>query len=76
MVDDGRFEIVRRGVTERHDATIETDVGTLAALVYEESSLDESLRTGHVKIEGDESVVERLLTLFPLPRSAAAAAEV
>jgi ubiquinone biosynthesis protein UbiJ len=51
-------------------------VGTLAALVYEESSLDESLRTGHVKIEGDESVVERLLTLFPLHRSAAPSAEV
>jgi putative sterol carrier protein len=76
VVDGGRFEIVRGGVTERPDATIETDVGTLAALVYEESSLDESLRTGHVKIEGDESVVERLLTLFPLPRSAAPSAEV
>lgn len=75
VVDDGRFEIVRGGVTERPDASIETDVGTLAALVYEGSNLDEALRSGHMKIEGDESVVERLLTLFPLPRPAAPAAE-
>ncbi len=75
VVDDGRFEIVRGGTTERPDAIIETDVGTLAALVYEGSNLDEALRSSHMKIEGDESVVERLLTLFPLPRPAAPAAE-
>jgi len=75
VVDDGRFEIARGVFTERPDATIETAAGTLAALVYEGSSLDEALRSGQVKIEGDESAVERLLTLFPLPRPAAPAAE-
>jgi DNA-binding HxlR family transcriptional regulator len=69
VVDDGRFEIVR-GSTERPDAIIETDVGTLAALVYEGRSLAEALRSGDIKIEGDEEAVERFLTLFPLPEPA------
>jgi DNA-binding HxlR family transcriptional regulator len=71
-VADGRFEIVR-GEAERPDATIETEPATLAALVYEGRPLAEALRSGEVKVEGDESVVERFLTLFPLPEPAATA---
>ena len=70
VVTDGRFEIVRGG-TERSDATIETDADTLAALVYDGRELVEAMRSGDVKIEGDESAVERFLTLFPLPEPAA-----
>jgi DNA-binding HxlR family transcriptional regulator/putative sterol carrier protein len=70
MVDDGRFEVVR-GVAERLDTVIETDPATLAALVYEGRDLAEALRSGEVKIEGDESAVTRFLSLFPLPESAA-----
>ena len=69
-VADGRFEIVR-GSAERPDAIIETDAGTLAALVYEGRELAEAVRSGDVKIEGDESAVARFLTLFPLPEPAA-----
>jgi alkyl sulfatase BDS1-like metallo-beta-lactamase superfamily hydrolase len=69
-VADGRFEIVR-GAAERPDATIETDAGSLAALVYEGRQLAEAVRSGDVKIEGDESAVERFLTLFPLPEPVA-----
>jgi ubiquinone biosynthesis protein UbiJ len=72
VVGDGRFEIVR-GSAERPDATIETDAGTLAALVYDGRQLAEALRSGDVKIEGDESAVARFLTLFPLPEPAATA---
>ena len=68
-VADGRFEIVR-GAAERPDATIETDAGSLAALVYEGRQLAEAVRSGDVKIEGDESAVERFLALFPLPKPA------
>ena len=68
-VDDGRFEVAR-GEAERPDATIETDAGTLAALVYEGRLLEEALRSGDVEIEGDESAIERFLTLFPLPEPA------
>jgi DNA-binding HxlR family transcriptional regulator/putative sterol carrier protein len=70
MVDDGRFEVVR-GVAERLDTVIETDPATLAALVYEGRDLAEALRSGEVKIEGDESAVTRFLSLFPLPEPAA-----
>ena len=71
-VSDGRFEIAR-GEAERPDATIETDSVTLATLVYEGQPLAEALRSGDLKIEGDESAVERFLTLFPLPEPAATA---
>jgi DNA-binding HxlR family transcriptional regulator len=71
-VVDGRFE-VERGTADRPDATIETDPGTLAALVYEGRPLDEALRSGDIKIEGEESAVERFLGLFPLPEPAAPA---
>ena len=73
VVDDGRLEIARGGA-DRPDATIETDSGTLAALVYEGRQLDEALRSGDIKMEGDESAVERFLTLFPLPELAPPAA--
>jgi DNA-binding HxlR family transcriptional regulator len=71
-VTEGRFEIVR-GSADRPDATIETDAGTLAALVYEGRPLDEALHSGDLKIEGDESAVERFVGLFLLPEPAALA---
>jgi DNA-binding HxlR family transcriptional regulator len=71
-VSDGRFDTAR-GEAERPDATIETDSATLATLVYEGRPLAEALRSGDVRIEGDESAVERFLTLFPLPEPAATA---
>jgi DNA-binding HxlR family transcriptional regulator len=70
VVTDGRFEIVR-GDAERSDATIETDADTLASLVYGDRELAEAMRSGEVKVGGDEGAVERFLTLFPLPEPAA-----
>ena len=72
VVDKGRFEIVR-GDAERPGATIETDAGTLAALVYRGRELAEALQSGAWKIEGDESAVARFVTLFPPPERAATA---
>jgi DNA-binding HxlR family transcriptional regulator len=71
-VAGGRFEIAR-GSANEPEAIIEADPGALAALVYEGRDLDEALRYGEVKIEGDRSVVERFLGLFPLPEPAASA---
>ncbi|HET7479186.1 MAG TPA: winged helix-turn-helix transcriptional regulator [Rubrobacteraceae bacterium] len=68
-VADGRFEI-SRGVADRPDATIETDPGALAALVYDGRPLAEALRSGDLNLKGDESAVERFLRLFPLPQPA------
>ena len=69
-VADGRFKVAR-GSAERPDAVIETDPATLAALVYEGRQLAEAVRSGEVKIEGDEQAIARFLTLFPLPEPAA-----
>ncbi len=69
-VANGRFEIAR-GDADRPDAIVEADPGTLATLVYGGRPLAEAVRSGDVKIEGDESAVERFLTLFPLPEPAA-----
>ena len=65
-VSDGDFE-VERGSAERPDAIVEADSNTLAGLIYGGLSLSEALRSGEVKIEGDEEAVERFLELFPLP---------
>jgi DNA-binding HxlR family transcriptional regulator len=72
-VTEGRFEI-ERGVADRPDAIVETDAATLAALVYEDRHLAEALRSGDVRIEGDTEMVERFLSLFPLPEPAAVGA--
>ena len=72
-VAESHFEI-ERGVADRPDATVETDAGTLAALVYEGRGLAEALRSGEVRIEGDRELVERFLSLFPLPEPVAVGA--
>lgn len=69
-VADERFEI-ERGVAERPDATVEANSNALAAVVYGGRTLAEALRSGDLKIEGDEQAVARFLTLFPLPAPAA-----
>jgi DNA-binding HxlR family transcriptional regulator len=71
-VSGGDFE-VERGSLERPDAIVEADSNTLAGLVYQDRPLSEALRSGDVKIEGDEATVERFLALFPLPEPAAPA---
>jgi DNA-binding HxlR family transcriptional regulator len=68
----GSFEI-ERGVPDGPDAVIEGDPGALVALIYEGRELDEALRSGEVRIEGDRQAVERFLALFPLPQPAASA---
>ena len=71
-VANGQFEIARGG-SDRPEATIETDAGTLGALVFDGRQLAEALRSGDIKIEGDKSAVVRFLSLFPLPEPAAPA---
>jgi DNA-binding HxlR family transcriptional regulator/putative sterol carrier protein len=69
QVADGRFEIAR-GEAVAPDATIETDPGTLIALIHGRRGLDGALSAGDVDIAGDEQVAERFLGLFPLPEPA------
>jgi DNA-binding HxlR family transcriptional regulator len=69
-VAEGRLEI-ERGFAGAPDATVETDAGTLAALVYDDLELADMLTSGGLRIEGDRELVERFLMLFPLPEPAA-----
>jgi len=71
-VADGRFEIAR-GEAEQPAAIIETEAGTLAALVYGDRQLAEAVCSGDLQIEGDWSAVERFLGLFSLPEPGAPA---
>ena len=71
-IADGRMAL-DRGSAAQPDAVLETDPGTLAALAYGGRKLNEALRVGDVKVEGDKAVVKRFLTLFPLPLPAPAA---
>ncbi|MGZ6642816.1 MAG: winged helix-turn-helix transcriptional regulator [Solirubrobacteraceae bacterium] len=65
-VADGRIEIAR-GSAPAPDATIETNPGTLASVLWHGRTLDEARRAGDVAIEGDRRAVTRFLRLFPLP---------
>ena len=67
-VADGRIEIAR-GSAPAPDATLETDPGTLASVLWHGRKLDEARRAGDLAIGGDRTAVTRLLALFPLPAS-------
>jgi DNA-binding HxlR family transcriptional regulator len=65
-VADGRIEVAR-GSAPAPDATIETDPGTLASVLWHGRKVDEARRAGDLAVEGDRAAVTRLLALFPLP---------
>jgi alkyl sulfatase BDS1-like metallo-beta-lactamase superfamily hydrolase len=61
---------IARGGTDQPDATIDTDPGTLFALLCNGRSLADSQRAGEIRVEGDKTAVKRLVRLFPLPETA------
>ena len=65
-VADGRIEAVR-GSAEAPEATIETDPGTLASILWHGRKLEEARRSGDIAIAGDRKAVTRFVGLFPLP---------
>ena len=68
-VAGGRFEVVR-GAAKRPDAIVEADPATMTALIYGDRQFADAIHSGDLKVEGDESAVERFLGLFPLPEPA------
>jgi DNA-binding HxlR family transcriptional regulator len=62
-VAGGRLEAAR-GAAESPDATIESDAGTLAAVLWHGRKLADARRAGDLQATGD---VRRFLKLFPLP---------
>jgi DNA-binding HxlR family transcriptional regulator/putative sterol carrier protein len=71
-VADEEIEVARGGA-EQADATIQTDPGTLDAVLWGDLSLAGAQRSGQMTIEGDKAAVERFVRLFPMPEPAAAA---
>ena len=67
-VADRRIDIAR-GSAPAPDATIETDPGTLASVLWHGRKLDEARRAGDLALEGDRRAVTRFVALFPLPTS-------
>jgi DNA-binding HxlR family transcriptional regulator len=61
-VSDDEFHIVRGG-TDQPDAVIDTDPGTLAAVLWD----GRPLAAAEMRIVGDQAAVERLVRLFPRP---------
>jgi DNA-binding HxlR family transcriptional regulator len=65
-VADGRIAVTR-GEVAAPDATIETDPGTLASVLWHGRKLDEARRAGELTTGGDRGALGRFLRLFPLP---------
>ena len=65
-VANNQFEIAR-GEISKATVKVETSTDTLTALVYGGYHLNEAIRSGEVKLEGDKKMLERFLKLFPLP---------
>jgi DNA-binding HxlR family transcriptional regulator/putative sterol carrier protein len=70
-VADDEIETARGGAHQA-DATIDTDPGTLDAVLWGGQSLAGAQRSGRMTIEGDMAATERFVALFPMPEPAAA----
>jgi DNA-binding HxlR family transcriptional regulator len=70
IVGEGRIE-TQRAEAEEPDAVIETDPRTLEAVIFDGRELDDAVRSGDLKIEGNCELARRLLTVDlatkPLP---------
>lgn len=74
-VAGGRIELVR-GAADQPDVIIETNAATLADLTFGQRDLGDTLRSGDLKLEGDDRAVTRFTDLFfPRPASGSAAGE-
>jgi DNA-binding HxlR family transcriptional regulator len=71
-VADGRIE-TRRGDAEAPDAIIETSPETLEAVIVDGRDLAETVRSGDMRIEGDQRLAARLLSLYTAPKPVALA---
>jgi DNA-binding HxlR family transcriptional regulator len=70
-IAEGRIEAAR-GTDDGADATVETDAGTLSAVIFNGRELSDALNAGELQIDGDRRAVTRLVRLFPRPQAAAA----
>jgi DNA-binding HxlR family transcriptional regulator len=68
-VSDDEIEVARGG-TDQADATIDTDPGTLDAVLWDGRPLADAQRSRDMTIEGDKAAVERFARLFTMPEPA------
>jgi DNA-binding HxlR family transcriptional regulator len=68
-VVDGRLDLAR-GMAECPDATVDTDVRTLGAVLRRTRMLADVLANGKFRIHGDAAAVHHLLVLFAPPLAA------
>ena len=61
-----------RGAEEAPDAIVETDAGTLSAVIWQGRELALAMQAGDLRIKGDRAAVTRLIGLFPRPVPVAA----
>jgi DNA-binding HxlR family transcriptional regulator len=66
-ITDGRAVLTRGPASGHPDAIIEATVGTFRSLTFGARPLDDLLRSGDVRVEGDVESAARFLTLFPRP---------
>jgi len=66
-VDDGAIETLH-GPAQRPDATIAMSEETLLRVTAQEATLAEAIAAGDAAVTGDRAAVERLRSLFRLPR--------
>jgi DNA-binding HxlR family transcriptional regulator len=65
-VADGGID-VGRGSARRPDVVIHTDPGTLEALLWHNHPVTQAQRAGAIIVEGDGPLLERFLSVFPIP---------
>ena len=65
---------LERGAAEAPTVTIETDPGTLAALLAGQLELDDALSAGAASIKGSKQGARSFLKLFPMPEPCPAGA--
>ena len=68
-IRDGRLDVTR-GETPAPDVVIDTDPGTLLAVIHGHRELGEAQASGDLRIDGDEEAAARFFSLFPLPEPA------
>jgi DNA-binding HxlR family transcriptional regulator/putative sterol carrier protein len=69
QIADGQL-VLARGEADQADATIDTDPGTLSALLWKNRRLADALRAGDLTLDDPKGLAERFTGLFPLPEPA------
>ena len=75
VISAGELDLSREA-GDRSDGAIETDPGTLAAVLTGQLQLEDAIASGAVAIEGSRRAIARFLRLFPMPEPCPGAAPV